>query len=265
MAKYPAFQFYPGDWLKDAGLRRCSPAARGVWIDLICLMFECEERGVLTFGDKPWTDDEIAGAVTGNHDVVLACVHELIDKGVARRREDGALFSRRLVRDEDIRQKRADAGSKGGSKTQAKRKQLPEDEVEDEVKSENSEGRGCKGRGKAEGVPIPPGLDTPEFRTSWAEWLTWRRVEKRKQVTPTAAKKQLKTLSELETPDDAISAIDLAIANDWQGIWPKERGTRSGPGDTRGKAGPESGRTEKRRRDFAEPDAPIPNLLAGTG
>ena len=30
MAKLPAFQFYPGDWQKDAGLRLCSICARAL-------------------------------------------------------------------------------------------------------------------------------------------------------------------------------------------------------------------------------------------
>ncbi|MCC6273684.1 MAG: hypothetical protein IT572_09495 [Deltaproteobacteria bacterium] len=36
--KQPAFQFYSGDWLKDAQLSMCSPASRGVWIDALSAM-----------------------------------------------------------------------------------------------------------------------------------------------------------------------------------------------------------------------------------
>jgi hypothetical protein len=61
MGKLAWFHFYPGDWMKDPDLRRCSPAARGVYMDLLCLMFECEERGVLLVGDEPWTDDDRRG------------------------------------------------------------------------------------------------------------------------------------------------------------------------------------------------------------
>lgn len=121
MAKLPAFQFYPGDWLKDANLRRCTPAARGVFMDMLCLMFESEERGVLASGGTPWSDDEVAAAIAGREEVVLAGIRELCEKRVVSRDQRGALLSRRMVRDEAIRRVRAIAGQKGGnaSKSQA--------------------------------------------------------------------------------------------------------------------------------------------------
>lgn len=45
--KLPAFQFYPGDWLKDPQLAMASPAVRGIWIDFIAVSFEAPVRGVL--------------------------------------------------------------------------------------------------------------------------------------------------------------------------------------------------------------------------
>ena len=46
--KLPAFQFYTGDWLKDPSLGMCSPATRGVWIDLMCVMHERNRSGLIT-------------------------------------------------------------------------------------------------------------------------------------------------------------------------------------------------------------------------
>lgn len=46
--KLPAFQFYTGDWLKDPALSMCSPASRGVWIDLLSAMHELERSGQIT-------------------------------------------------------------------------------------------------------------------------------------------------------------------------------------------------------------------------
>jgi 5-methylcytosine-specific restriction endonuclease McrA len=48
MAKLPAFQFYPGDWMKDPQVSMLSPATRGIWIDLICLMHENGRTGLIT-------------------------------------------------------------------------------------------------------------------------------------------------------------------------------------------------------------------------
>ena len=53
--KRPAFQFYPGDWRKDVQLRSCSVAARGLWIDLLCVAHECEPYGHLMINGRPMT------------------------------------------------------------------------------------------------------------------------------------------------------------------------------------------------------------------
>ena len=46
--KLPAFQFYPGDWLRDPQLQMASTVARGVWINALCRMWDNEPRGTLS-------------------------------------------------------------------------------------------------------------------------------------------------------------------------------------------------------------------------
>jgi len=105
MAKLPGFIFYPGDWQKDPSLRRCSKAAKGVWMDMLCLLFECPDRGVFVdAGGRPWGDEEVAAAIGGDIASNLECIAELLAKGVAQRNTRGAIFSRRMVRDEQERQ-----------------------------------------------------------------------------------------------------------------------------------------------------------------
>lgn len=101
--KMPAFQFYVGDWLKCPELSVVSPAARGVWIDLLCLMWESEDRGKLVSGGKPWTDKEIVAAVRGNPRVVQAALERLTFCQVCERDVNGALTCRRMVREEKTR------------------------------------------------------------------------------------------------------------------------------------------------------------------
>lgn len=45
--KLPWMQFYPSDWSKDPALTLCTPATRGVWIDLICAMHLLDRSGEL--------------------------------------------------------------------------------------------------------------------------------------------------------------------------------------------------------------------------
>jgi 5-methylcytosine-specific restriction endonuclease McrA len=101
--KLPSFQFYPGDWMKDPELRSVSLAARGLWIDMLSLMFECDRRGYLQLNGKPVNADQLArmtGCSTGE---VSHCLQELDDSGVFSRSDDGTIYSRRLVRDEKKR------------------------------------------------------------------------------------------------------------------------------------------------------------------
>lgn len=71
---------------------------------MLCLMFECSPRGVLITGSSPWSRDDVAAAVGGNKDVARVAIDECVAKGVCGVREDGALFSRRMVREETRRE-----------------------------------------------------------------------------------------------------------------------------------------------------------------
>lgn len=145
--KLPAFQFYPGDWMKDPALRVCSHTTKGVYIDMLCLMFECEQRGVLATGNNPWSDEQVAAAIGGPKDATLSCIAELLAMGVVSRNQAGAIFSRRMVRDEENRRKLAENGAKGGrpknqTKTKPKTKSKPKQnhfhaEDENEVEGES--------------------------------------------------------------------------------------------------------------------------------
>lgn len=115
--KLPSFQFYPGDWLKDPALRAASSGARGLWIDMLCLMFEAQPRGYLQNpAGEPLTDEQIA-RMTGNCSLedVRGWLRELETLGVFSRTKQGVIFSRRMVREEAKRQACAEAGKRGGN------------------------------------------------------------------------------------------------------------------------------------------------------
>ncbi len=136
MGKLPAFMFYPGDWQKDPCLRRCSKAAKGVWMDLLCLLFECPVRGVFVDASgKPWSDEEIAEAIGGDIGANLGYIAELVSKGVAQRDTRGAIFSRRMVRDEQNRRSATERKRKErSSHTHVTPLSVNEDEVERQSK-----------------------------------------------------------------------------------------------------------------------------------
>lgn len=78
--KRPSFQFYPADWRNNAKLRRCSWAARGVWIELIGLLHDSDDYGVLR-----WPLKQIAQALG----CPLKLLNELVECGVLYGAEKG--------------------------------------------------------------------------------------------------------------------------------------------------------------------------------
>jgi hypothetical protein len=111
--KRPSFQFYPADWRKDAELQSCSLLARGLWHEVLCIMHECEPYGELRVNGKPMTADQLGRLVGITTAECKRCIQELEAAGVPSRTEDGALFSRRMVHDEAIRNARSTAGAAG--------------------------------------------------------------------------------------------------------------------------------------------------------
>lgn len=113
--KRPSFQFYPGDWLNDAALRSCSVGARGLWIEMICLMHQGSTYGYLKVNNKVILPPNLARMVGATLPEIEGWLQELSDAGVFSIDDDGAIFSRRMIRDEEIRQARAAGGIKGGN------------------------------------------------------------------------------------------------------------------------------------------------------
>ena len=123
MAKSPGFWFFTGDWMKDPELRFCSIFARGLLVDLLCILHEAKEQGYASNPDgTPRTDEQIVDAISGgSREEKLAGLGELERSGVLSRDNRGVLFSRRVARLAELSRERKQNGSKGGSKTRSKR------------------------------------------------------------------------------------------------------------------------------------------------
>jgi len=175
--KRPSFQFYPSDWLRDTALRSCSTGARGLWMDMICFMHEGKPYGHLKVGDKVILPSNLARMVGDNSDVVADWLLELSQAGVYDTTEDGVIFSKRMVRDENLRQIRAAGGSKGGNPALMDKGKVNL-EVIQEVKqkptpSSSSTSSSSKDK-KATSVACPDGVG----EEVWQDWLQLRKAKK---------------------------------------------------------------------------------------
>ena len=167
--KRPSFQFYPSDWLRDTALRSCSTGARGLWIDMICFMHEGSPYGYLKVADKVILPSNLARMVGESVEVVADWLLELQEAGVYDI-DNGAIFSRRMIRDEELRQKRAEGGKLGGN---------PNLKVNHEVKqkptpSSSSTSSPSKKKDSATIVACP--LDVSQ--QVWDDWVTLRKSKK---------------------------------------------------------------------------------------
>lgn len=122
MDKLPALQFYPGDWMKDPAVRSLSAAARGLWIDMLCLMHESEKRGFLQLTTSKSIEVVHLSRMTGiSPKETRKLLKELEEAGVFSRDENGVIYSRRMVKDELFRLSRVENGKLGGRPKQSKK------------------------------------------------------------------------------------------------------------------------------------------------
>lgn len=95
----PWFKFYPADWRGEASLRAVSMAARGLWIEMLCLMHEAEPRGHLLLNGRPVTDAQLASLAGVPSDIAQALLGELEGAGTFSRTRAGVIYSRRMRAD----------------------------------------------------------------------------------------------------------------------------------------------------------------------
>lgn len=114
--------FYIGDWRKATDVQALPLEAKAVWFEMLLYMWESTERGFLTVNRKPIPESALARMLGLHEDLLKQNLKLCLDFGVASIREsDGAIYCRRMVRDQEIREKRQKAGSLGGKKSFASR------------------------------------------------------------------------------------------------------------------------------------------------
>lgn len=118
-------KFYWSDWLSDAGLRRSSFAARGLWIDMLCIAAQSDPIGYLTVKKVPLSVNDIARMCGGSEPEVGTLIAELERNGVLSRDRNGTIYSRRIIRDDKKTRTAQKNGKKGGNPSLWKREENP--------------------------------------------------------------------------------------------------------------------------------------------
>jgi hypothetical protein len=116
LGKLPAIQWYPGDWKKDSGVQSLDYYDRGVWWELLQIMHCSDRRGVLVWSTGMVMDDDAIAQLLGiDLEKWKQVRSRLLSRGVASvEQKTGALFNRRMLRDEELRKDAARRGALGG-------------------------------------------------------------------------------------------------------------------------------------------------------
>lgn len=99
MSSHRYIVFWPQDWVNEVTLHACSLAARGLWMDLICLAHSGDPYGHLASNGRPMTPEWIAKSLRMNPRTIRKLIRELEENGVFSRTNEGIIYCRRMVRD----------------------------------------------------------------------------------------------------------------------------------------------------------------------
>jgi len=114
MGKDPWFKFYPADWTSDSKLQSCSIGARGLLIEMMCLMHQSERPGYLLVNGVAPDLEQTCTLGRVKVKAFKRYKEELINNGVIVE-EDGVLVCQRMVRDQAYRDASRAAGKRGGN------------------------------------------------------------------------------------------------------------------------------------------------------
>lgn len=150
--KMPALQFYPADWRKDLAVQSLGYHDRGVWFEMLCLMHESSERGVLLLNGVTMPEEVIARLLGMDNQTFNQTLSTLLTFGVAKRRPtDNAIFCKRMVDDERLCQIRREAGKQGGNPALLKQKGTSPDK-QNSTPSSSSSSSSSDSKAAAKGV-----------------------------------------------------------------------------------------------------------------
>lgn len=132
---FPYFPFYPGDWMKSVlDLGQCSISAHGLWINLLCLMWESPKPGYLLLSNGTVPDTKTVSKILGiSEEEYTTLFNELLSKNVPSFDEKlGTIYSRKMVREHESLSAKSLAGKKhrGNQRTNKKVEQVFQKKME---------------------------------------------------------------------------------------------------------------------------------------
>ena len=115
MTRYPWFRFFPSDWQANPKLAMCSVAARGLWLEMLCIMHQAKPYGHLIIAGKVPTNEQLSSFARIPIDELQKLLLELSENEVFSKKKSGVIYSRKLVSMAETSRKHQKNGAKGGN------------------------------------------------------------------------------------------------------------------------------------------------------
>ena len=216
----PAQQWYWDDWFSEFSLRLCSLAARGLWIDMLGIMFKAEIRGTLTVNGRQIDSKELAKICNVSEQIINKCIDELEGREVFSRLPDRTIINRRMFneseRKEEISKIRSIAGKKGAEKRWQKNSKNDGKKIAKIAASSPTSSSTSISFSKNKDLPLPNWLPKEEFN----EYQKMRQKIK-KPMTDRAIELAIENLEKLKNEGyDPKAVLEQSILNSWQGLFP---------------------------------------------
>jgi len=201
-SRMPAMLFFGTDWLTDNGVRSVGLAARGLWMDMLCIMYESPKRGYLSIViDKPMTDAQLARMVGADKSEVISLLEELDQANVFSVDNNKVIFSRRMVSDETKRAVKSRSGKVGANvRWQSK----TESNDSDDSKTESDD------NGKAI-APLVIGVDDSNSFNSNKNYIEKRKARQIEQPIEIVLIIKAIPSNKLNNPRRTIEAASIAL------------------------------------------------------
>lgn len=109
------FPFYPAHWLNDLELISLPMDTQGVYANLLCYLYQANPPGYLLVSGENPPQKVMSKLLRVHPSMYRRCLRQLIDAKVLKVREDGVVYSERIVSDCEKRAKARANGKKGGN------------------------------------------------------------------------------------------------------------------------------------------------------
>lgn len=208
--KEPYLDLYTGDWMKDPAVSRCTPATRGVWMDLLCAMHNDARSGCLI-----GTPDQLARLGRCSTAELTQALNDLQTTGAADvtdgRNGSVTIINRRMYREAQEREKSRLRTAKSRANSDGNADVTP-DARGDPFGSDSDMNLAFSGF-------LPSVLDVPSFRERLGEWIRYKleRRETYKDQGLASMVSRAANLAEKHGVAAVEEAMQRAIANRWAG------------------------------------------------